>query len=155
MAYIRNFNQADWFFNPGKVPGGLEPTGAAAPSLLTPKGAPSAPPKAAPSAPPKSAPSGPAPLAPVSPAPPAAAPSGPAPAESEAASPAEAPDATEKVPVLETKGTPIGLYILGGVGVLVLGIFLYKKFGGGEEASEEKAAPALESKPVAAKRKKK
>jgi len=102
MAYIRNFQQADWFFNTGQVPGGLEPTGAAAPAL---PGAPAQ-----------------APIAPEE---------------------VEEVDVDEEVevPVLESKKSPVGLYILGGVGVLVLGIFLYKKFT--KETEEVVSAPAL------------
>jgi len=147
MAYIRNFNQADWFFNPGKVPGGLEPTGAAAPAL---PGSPAA--KPAP-APPVVAP----PSAPTLPGP-ASGPQAATPAP--ASEPAEESEKAEAPPILETKGgsnTPIGLYILGGVGVLVLGIFLYKKFAGDDEeevGEVNKPTPALEARPVTANRKK-
>lgn len=110
MAYIRSLNQADWFFNPGKTPGGLEPTGAAAPAL----------------------PGSPAPAAP----PPAPAPTPDEVEEGEEAS-SDAPTKTAAPPVLEKKGAPIGLYLLGGAAVLAVGIFLYKKFGGSDDSSDD------------------
>lgn len=140
MAYIRTLNQADWFFNPGKTPGGLEPTGAAAPPL---PGAPGAAP------------------------PPATTATAPAPAASE---PEEAetdetpsPSAKSAPPVLERKkSTPFGLYLLGGVALAVIGVILYKKFGGDDDAvvaeaqEPEPAVTASEAAPlVAVSRKKK
>lgn len=115
MAYIRTLNQADWFFNPGKTPGGLEPTGAAAPAL----------------------PGSPAPAPPPPPAP-SPAPT-PAPDEAEEGEEASsgAPAKTAAPPVLEKKGAPIGLYFLGGAAVLAVGIFLYKKFGGSDDSSDD------------------
>ena len=129
MTYIRSLSQADWFFKPeGDLrPGGLTslpsappPTAAGAPADMLPP--PIAPVAAGgpPVAPPTGAPPVPAAITASSPA----TPTGAAPS----AEPTE-PESEEEIPALEEGGPPYGMYLLGGLGALVIGIFLYKKYG--------------------------
>jgi hypothetical protein len=79
----------------------------------------------------------PAPAPASAPAPPAAE------SEDEADEPAATPEKTAAPPVLEKKkSTPIGLYLLGGIALAVVGVILYKKFGGGDDEEIEAEAPA-------------